>query len=141
MGDKLANVFQNALGYFAVVFVGTWIVEAILGPSKEIEGFSAFQVCLLQWSFFRAFLILFVMYAVYAAAAAAIVHTSNDGSGKTAVIIIGVFLFLKVVTDIRDLLIDDTGAVASSGLTFAVLIFSLQDIAQIIATIHGLNSK
>ena len=139
MGDNVVvKTFQNLASYFIIVLGGTWVVEAILGPSREIAGFSAFQVCLIQGSYFRGLLILLCLYVVYFVAAAVV--SQEGGSGKFILVVIGCFLVLSLAGDVFELIHDSHDTLVNVTISFGVLIVSLEDILQIIATIHGLKS-
>ena len=133
MGD---NIFKKTLkslaGYFIFALGGTWVVEAVLGPSKEAFGVSDFQMLLIQGSFFRALIFAACLYFVYFMAALAVVREP----GGIFVFAIGAFFLYSLVTDIR------AAYANSEGLNFAVgvlgyLIFMLEDVVKIIATFHG----
>ena len=110
----------------------------IWGPSREIAGLSAFQVCLIQGSYFRGLLILLCLYVVYFVAA--VVVSEEGGSGKFILVVIGCFLVLSLAGDVFELIHDSHDTLVNVTISFGVLIVSLEDIVQIIATIHGLKS-
>lgn len=130
----VVKTLQTLAIYFVMVLAGTWVVEAVLGPSKEAFGVSDFQMLLIQGSYFRALIFAACLYFVYFVAAAIV----SDEPGGIIVFVIGAFLLYNLVTDIRATYAN------SEGLNFAVgvigyLIFMLEDVVKIIATFHGLK--
>ena len=133
MGDNIfAKTLESLAGYFVFALGGTWVVEAVLGPSKEAFGVSDFQMLLIQGSFFRALIFAACLYVVYFTASLAFAKEP----GGLIVFTIGAFFLYSLVTDIR------AAYANSEGLNFAVgvlgyLIFMLEDVVKIIATLHG----
>ena len=135
MGDNIViKTLQTPALYFVMVLAGTWVVEAVLGPSKEAFGVSDFQILLIQGSYLRALIFAGCLYVVHFVAAVAV----SEEPGGIIVFAIGAFLLYNLVTDIRATYAN------SEGLNFAVgvigyLIFMLEDVVKIIATLHGLS--
>lgn len=125
------SVFKNMPGYFALVFVGSWLVGKIFTPLDAIP------LCLIHGQYFKALFLAFLTYVIYFVAAAFIAETSTDGSGKFVVFVVGAFLLLSLIGDIREV----TDNFEKMSLVFACLIFLMKDVVQVIATFHGLSSK
>lgn len=125
------SVFKNMAGYFALVFVGSWLVGKIFTPLDAIP------LCLIHGQYFKALFLAFLTYVIYFVAAAFIAETSTDGSGKFVVFVVGAFLLLSLIGDIREV----TDNFEKMSLVFACLIFLMKDVVQVIATFHGLSSK
>lgn len=130
-GDIIFSVFKNMAGYFALVFVGTWLVGKIFTPLDAIP------LCLIHGQYFKALFLAFLTYVIYFMAAAFIAETSTDGSGKFVVFVIGAFLLWSLIGDIREV----TDNFEKISLVFACLIFLMKDVVQVVATFHGLTSK
>ena len=126
-GDIVFSVFLNMAGYFALVFVGTWIVGKIFTPLDAIP------LCLIHGQYLKALFLAFLTYAIYFVAALFIAGASTDGSGKFVVFVIGAFLLWNLIGDIREI----TDNFDKISLVFACLIFMMKDVVQIIATFHG----
>lgn len=133
MGNNIfAKTLESLAGYFVFALGGTWVVEAVLGPSKEAFGVSDFQMLLIQGSFFRALIFAACLYFVYFTASLVVAKEP----GGIFVFAIGAFFLYNLVTDIR------AAYANSEGLNFALgvlgyLIFMLEDVVKIIATLHG----
>ena len=130
--NVFAKTFESLAAYFVIALGGTWVVEAVLGPSKEAFGVSDFQMLLIQGSYLRALIFAGCLYVVHFVAAVAV----SEEPGGIIVFAIGAFLLYNLVTDIRATYAN------SEGLNFAVgvigyLIFMLEDVVKIIATLHG----
>ena len=133
--NVIVKTLQNLAGYFVIALGGTWIVEKILGPSKEILGVSPLQMLIGQGSFFRALILAACLYFVYFVAAAAI--SSEGNSGKFVVGVIALYLLGSLVHDLIEVTAHDKDVLDHFINVSVYLIVMLENVLHMFATFHG----
>lgn len=134
MGKEIiGNVFKNLVGYFAIVFVGKFIIEKIYAPVGSIPWCFAFG------NYSKMLILMILAYVLYFSAASFIAENSTDGSGKFAVLVILIFAILKMYGDISDAA--GTAENINLGFTLKYLLFAMPETLRIIATFHAMKER
>ena len=132
--EIIGNVFKNLVGYFAIVFVGEFIIEKIYAPVGSIPWCFAFG------NYSKMLILMILAYALYFLAASFIAENSTDGSGKFAVLVIVIFAILKMYWKIN-IEAAEMAKDVDLGFTLTYLLFAMPETLRIIATFHAMKQR
>ena len=135
MNSKIiGNVFKNLVGYFVIVFVGTFIIDKIFSPLDDIPLY------IVKGQYLKTLILAAFAYALYFLAASFIAENSTDGSGKFAVLVIVIFAILKMYWKIN-IEAAEMAKDVDLGFTLTYLLFAMPETLRIIATFHAMNQR
>ena len=135
MNSKIiGNVFKNLVGYFVIVFVGTFIIDKIFSPLDDIPLY------ILKGQYLKTLILAAFAYALYFLAASFIAENSTDGSGKFAVLVIFIYAVFNMYGDINYVAGTAEGA-RYVGSAIAYMLYALPETLRIIATFHAMNQR